>query len=61
MEVALRAEQGWTGRYVLNFDRVLAEYRERERTTQTCHVALLIPPQRITSNMAKTLTSLCFR
>ncbi|KAI0723639.1 putative diphthamide synthesis protein-domain-containing protein [Fomitopsis betulina] len=30
MEVALRAEQSWTGRYVLNFDRVLAEYREQD-------------------------------
>ncbi|KAH9929211.1 diphthamide biosynthesis protein [Fomitopsis serialis] len=30
LEVALRAEQSWTGRYVLDFDRVLAEYSGHE-------------------------------
>ncbi|KAI0942716.1 hypothetical protein AcW1_003274 [Taiwanofungus camphoratus] len=29
LEVALRAEQSWTGRYVLDFDKLLAEHRNR--------------------------------
>ncbi|KZT66950.1 diphthamide biosynthesis protein [Daedalea quercina L-15889] len=30
LEIALRAEQSWTGRYVLDFDKVLAEYSVHE-------------------------------
>ncbi|TFY68798.1 hypothetical protein EVJ58_g804 [Rhodofomes roseus] len=35
LEVALQTEQSWTGRYVLNFDKVLAEYGQYEEEEDT--------------------------
>lgn len=31
LEIALRTEQSWTGRYVLDFEKVIAEHEDAKR------------------------------